>query len=168
MNPEELPLRDLHLPEAAGWWPLAPGWWVLIALLAAGLIWLLWKQFRRWQANTARRTALRRLALIRREFEQGADAGLLGKQLSELLRRGMLAYAPRDEVAGLTGERWLEWLDQGLEQRPFTEGAGRILESLPYMNPQSLDIDTDVAGLIDAVGQRLRQPLVRPPFERAA
>ena len=23
-------LRDLHLPDALGWWPLAPGWWVVI------------------------------------------------------------------------------------------------------------------------------------------
>ncbi len=27
MEPSELPLRDLHLPDAVGWWPLAPGWW---------------------------------------------------------------------------------------------------------------------------------------------
>lgn len=159
MNPEDLPLRDLHLPEVGGWWPLAPGWWVLIALVAVAAGWLLWKQFRRWQANAARRNALRQVALIRREFNEGADAALLGKQLSELLRRGMLAYAPRGEVAGLTGDNWLHWLDQGLEDRPFTEGAGRVLESLPYMNPASLDLDTDVAGLIDAVALRLKRPL---------
>ena len=35
MDPEQIPLRDLHLPEAVGWWPLAPGWWVLIALAVA-------------------------------------------------------------------------------------------------------------------------------------
>ena len=30
MDPEQIPLRDLHLPEAIGLWPLAPGWWVTI------------------------------------------------------------------------------------------------------------------------------------------
>ena len=159
MNPEELPLRDLHLPEVSGWWPLAPGWWVVIAIAAGILGWLLWKQFKQWQANAARRNALRQLALIRREFNEGADAAVLGKQLSELLRRGMLAYAPRGEVAGLTGDDWLKWLDQGLEERPFTEGAGRVIETLPYMNPKTLDIDTDVGDLIDAVATRLRKPL---------
>ena len=37
MNENALPLRDLHLPDAIGWWPLAPGWWVLIALSLLGL-----------------------------------------------------------------------------------------------------------------------------------
>ena len=44
MDPDQLPLRDLHLPEAVGWWPLAPGWWVLIALAIAGCIYLLYRQ----------------------------------------------------------------------------------------------------------------------------
>lgn len=27
---EELPLRDIHLPETIGWFPPAIGWWLLI------------------------------------------------------------------------------------------------------------------------------------------
>lgn len=159
MNPEELPLRDLHLPAMTGWWPLAPGWWVLIALLAAGVVWLLLRAWRRWRFNAPRRFALRRLGEIRAEFEHGADAVVLGKELSELLRRAMLAYAPRQVVAGLTGKHWLGWLDQGMEDRPFSEGAGGLLESLPYLNPESVDMDTDLDGLFDAIGRRLQTPL---------
>jgi hypothetical protein len=33
MNPEELDLRDIQLPDAPGWWPPAPGWWLLLAVL---------------------------------------------------------------------------------------------------------------------------------------
>ncbi|MGH8222486.1 MAG: DUF4381 family protein, partial [Woeseiaceae bacterium] len=40
MDPQQIPLRDLHLPEAVGWWPPAPGWWLLIALAVAALLWL--------------------------------------------------------------------------------------------------------------------------------
>ncbi len=29
----ELELRDIHLPDASLWWPLAPGWWIAAALL---------------------------------------------------------------------------------------------------------------------------------------
>ena len=36
MDPKQIPLRDLHLPEGIGWWPLAPGWWVVIALVMIG------------------------------------------------------------------------------------------------------------------------------------
>ena len=37
MDPEQIPLRDLHLPEAIGWWPLAPGWWLVIAIALVGI-----------------------------------------------------------------------------------------------------------------------------------
>ena len=59
MDPSEIPIRDLHLPEAIGWWPLAPGWWVLIVLLGIGLLLLLRKWFRIHARGAARRLALR-------------------------------------------------------------------------------------------------------------
>jgi uncharacterized protein DUF4381 len=159
MNPEELPLRDLHLPDMTGWWPPAPGWWLVAALLAIALIVMLRRCYRHWRKNAARRLALRRLAVIRAEYQHGSCAVELGKELSELTRRTMLAYYPRAAVAGLTGDDWLEWLDQGLDGKPFSEGAGKMLESLPYMKPQAVDDDTDVRGLIEAVRARLQRPV---------
>lgn len=159
MDPEQIPLRDLHLPEAIGWWPLAPGWWLLIALAAAGLGYLLYRQYLEWRWNAVRRVALAELARVRREYAEGADAQTLAIELSELLRRSMLAYAPRAEVAGLTGDGWLQWLDRGLADRPFTEGPGKKLESLPYQRPETVSNETDIAGLIDAVRMRLKTPL---------
>ena len=159
MDPELIPLRDLHLPDMVGWWPLAPGWWFLIVLAAAGVLYLLYKQFLKWRWNAARRLALSELARLQQSYEQGTDALILAKEVSELLRRSMLAYAPRGDVAGLTGAGWLEWLDRGLEGRPFTEGAGRNLESLPYRRRESIDDDADIKGLLDAVQRRLKTPL---------
>lgn len=159
MDPEQLPLRDLHLPEAVGWWPLAPGWWFLIALALAGAGVLLYRQYLRWRMNAARRIALRELARLGREYEAGADAQQLAKAVSELLRRSMLAYAPRAEVAGLTGENWLSWLDQGLPSRPFTAGAGKTLQSLPYRKPLAGSEDHDLDGLLQAAQLRLKTPL---------
>jgi hypothetical protein len=159
MDPEQIPLRDLHLPEAVGWWPLAPGWWLLIVLAVAGLAYLLYKQYLNWRRNASRRIALGELARVRREFAQGASAQVLAIELSELLRRSMLAYAPRAEVAGLTGDSWLAWLDRGLADRPFTDGPGKSLESLPYQRPETVNDEVDIAGLLDAVKQRLKTPL---------
>ena len=159
MNPEELPLRDLHLPDMTSWWPVAPGWLFVAALVVLGLALLIRRGIVQWLDNRPRRLALKRLGHISAEFEQGASAVALGKNLSELTRRTMLAYSPRDVVAGLTGENWLQWLDRGLDGKPFSEGAGRILESLPYMNPDRVDDDTDIRGLIAAVRGRLQQRL---------
>jgi hypothetical protein len=159
MDPEQLPLRDLHLPDVIGLWPLAPGWWVLIALAVAGVGYLLYKQYLVWRWNAARRLALRELGRVRSEYENGADALSLGKQLSELVRRSMLAYAPRGEVAGLTGDNWLAWLDRGLDGKPFSEGPGKTLETLPYQRPEKIADEVDISGLFDAVQERLKTPL---------
>lgn len=159
MDPEQLPLRDLHLPAEIGVWPLAPGWWVLIALAAAGLAWLLTHAWRRYRRNAARRAALRELGRLTRDYRESGNVVELGRRLSTLLRRAMLAYAPRPEVAGLTGDRWLAWLDRGLEARPFSAGPGRDIERLPYRNPQLGGDDVDVEGLLDAVRARLVTPL---------
>jgi hypothetical protein len=163
MDPEQIPLRDLHLPDPVGWWPLAPGWWVLIVLAVAGLCYLLYRLFVRWRGNRARRIALAELSRVYRDYQQGADALTLAKDVSELLRRSMLAYAPRSEVAGLTGESWLVWLDRGLEEQPFTTGPGRKIESLPYQRPEALRDDADVAALIDVVRLRIRTPVTEGP-----
>jgi len=159
MDPTQIPLRDLHLPEAIGWWPLAPGWWFLILLAVAGIVYYSYCSIRRWRRNALRRIALRELARIQKAYTSGVDEISLARELSELLRRTMLAYAPRREVAGLTGQSWLQWLDQGLDARPFTEGSGQNVESLPYRRPEGVEDDVDVQGLIDAIRMRLRTPL---------
>jgi hypothetical protein len=164
MDPQQIPLRDLHLPEMIGWWPLAPGWWFLIVLAVAGLSYLLYRTFRKWRRNASRRVALRELSRIQREYKNGVDEVSLAIELSELLRRTMLAYAPRNEVAGLTGGNWLRWLDQGLDEKPFSEGSGQNLESLPYRRADAIEDDVDVEGLIDAIKMRLQTPLPAETF----
>ena len=159
MNESALPLRDLHLPDAVGWWPLAPGWWLLIALFVAGLGYLGWRWFRAWRLNAPRRYALRELTAIEAAYLEHRNPVALGKQLSELLRRGMLAYAPRSEMAGLTGEAWLSWLDRGMPLPYFLTEGGKSLLSLPYRNPDDDFSDIDIAALVAAVRMRLSVPL---------
>ena len=159
MNPQDLPLRDLHLPADIGWWPLAPGWWLLLAIAGCGLCWMLFSAFKKWRANRPRRAALKQLEAISRDFASDNDLASFSKQLSELLRRALLAYAPRDEVAGLTGEPWLEWLDRGLDAPLFASGPGRHINSLPYENHDARTGGVDTDALIDAVRKRLQTPL---------
>ncbi len=159
MDPQQIPLRDLHLPEFIGSWPLAPGWWVIIAALLLFVAWLLRESLRKWRRNAPRRLALRELARVRSDYDNGVDIVTLGKELSELLRRAMLAYAPRKEVAGLTGDAWLSWLDRGMEQELFANGPGRVLGSLPYRGSEQEDEQVDIDELTDVVRQRLLTPV---------
>ena len=53
---------------------------------------------------------------------------------------------PRDQVAALTGEAWLRFLDESGGNGRFREGPGRILAAGPYQ--RSLPAEVDTAGLI--------------------
>jgi hypothetical protein len=159
MDPQQIPLRDLHLPPPIDWWPLAPGWWILVSVVLLGLLYMLRRAYRAWRANRPRRIALRELQKVNVNYQRGADAIWLSQQLSQLLRRAMLAYAPRSEVGGLAGQRWLEWLDRGLDGKPFTAGPGRLLETLPYRQHDERDAELDVQALIETVRLRLSTPL---------
>lgn len=158
MDETALPLRDLHLPDPVGWWPLAPGWWGVIAILVLVLGYVFRRVYRRWQINAPRRYAMRELARYEADYLVHRDPVALGKQLSELLRRGMLAYAPREEMAGLTGNEWLAWLDRGMPLPYFHTEGGRSLLDLPYRNPDGDVSDIDVSALLAAVRMRLGVP----------
>ena len=159
MDNSELPLRDLHLPDPIGWWPLAPGWWFVLFVVATVVGYLIWQAYKRWQDGAARRFALRELARYETEYVEHRNPVTLARQLSELVRRGMLAYAPRDEVAGLTGEAWLQWLDRGMPLPYFHTEGGKSLLQLPYRDPTGDFSNVDVDALLSAVRMRLSVPL---------
>ena len=162
MDPKQIPLRDLHLPEAVGWWPLAPGWWFVIALALVALGYLVHFYLNHRSRSAARRYALRQLNTLTAEFEQHGDAVAFSSSLSELLRRTMLAYAPREEVAGLTGEAWLQWLDRDLDQPRFQSDTGRKLLELPYRKPDEELSGLELVDVVAAVRQRLATPVGGP------
>ena len=159
MNENALPLRDLHLPEPISWWPLAPGWWLLIALAIVGLVYLSRIYLRARARGAARRHALRQLDALTAEFEQHRDAVALSGGISELLRRTMLAYAPRKEIAGLTGDAWLEWLDRDLDQPRFQTATGKKLLEMPYRRPDENVSAMELVDVVALVRQRLATPV---------
>ena len=159
MTPPPPPLRDLHLPEPVGWWPLAAGWWILLAMAMGAVGYGLWRVLEWRKRNAPRRYALRELARYESGYREHKDPVTLGKQLSELLRRSMLAYASREEIAGMSGDDWLIWLDRGMPLPYFHTKAGKGLLELPYRNPQDDFSEVDIDSLLTAVRMRLRMPL---------
>jgi hypothetical protein len=159
LDPEQIPLRDLHLPDAISFWPLAPGWWIAIALALLGLGIALRRWLQARARGKARRYALRQLDVIVSDYDEHRNLITFGANLSELLRRTMLAYAPRSNVAGLTGEEWLNWLDDDLAQPVFVNGPGRQLLDLPYRDPDSDLSLVDKEKLVAAVRHRVATPV---------
>lgn len=132
MNPEDLPLRDIHLPPDIGSWPPGPGWWVVAILLLIGIAVLVWWMYR---SSKIRRSALRALKTLERDYDRSGDAHTFVAGLSVLLRRVALSRGARAQVASLHDEAWLQWLDQDAPDKPFSLGAGRVLTELPYQRP---------------------------------
>lgn len=138
-TPESLPLRDIHLPEPVSWWPPAPGWWGLFGLTLLLLL-LLWGLVNFRRRSRLKRGALASLRQLSIQYQQDGDTQQLVAQLSVLLRRLALTIHPRRQVAALTGDDWLAFLDQGVtldgQRQAFSEGVGRALIEAPY-NPAS-------------------------------
>lgn len=133
MNPTADSLRDIHLPPPVGWWPPAPGWWLLLALLTGlALLGFWWWRRRRLGSGWLReaRTELAELRL--RSMADPATCRLRLGEYSALLRRVALATAPRERVAGLTGERWLAHLDRLAGAELFSSAVGRKLLEAQY------------------------------------
>jgi len=145
-------LHDIHLPPSIGWWPPAPGWWLLLVLamvLIASLFW--WLRRRGMQQHRSSPITVKQIvAAANMEMDRLAEdigAGLAPRQAaadgSRLLRRVAIQLAilrgDTNDVAGMTGEAWLCWLDAQWDRDDFSQGVGRELLDAPYRH--KLDVD---------------------------
>lgn len=133
MNPSELPLRNIHLPNSISWWPLAPGWWLLLIMLALVSI-LAVVVIKKLLKPTMRKQAILHLKLIEESFQNSDDAVKCVSDLSVLLRRVVLSQNSSLQSAGLIGEAWLKLLDQPLNAPEFSRGVGQLLLNGPYQS----------------------------------
>jgi len=132
MSPEDLPLRDIHLPEPIGIFPLAPGWWVLMGgslLLILGGLLMVWQRRR----VTALKLALE--ALDHWLSDPSRSLAEHSQRLSILLKQLALTTHERAEVASLSGSLWLDWLEQRPGHPPLSPALRALLEEAPYRPP---------------------------------
>lgn len=134
-----LPLKDIHLPVAIDWWPPAIGWWLLAGLILLLLVFLIWL-YRKLTRKTAVKTAKKQLLTIQQDTQLDGVQQLTA--LSSLLRRVAISLYPRDEIASLTGEAWLQFLDKSMQGAAFTSGIGQALKDAHYQKtvPENLNM----------------------------
>lgn len=115
----DLVLRDIHLPPAPPWWPLAPGWWLVAAglLLAAAIAW--------WWLARRRRRERAIAALFDSAIGAAPSPAAQVAAMSELLRRAARRRDP--EADRYQGEAWLRFLDADAKTPRFSAEAGRLL-----------------------------------------
>lgn len=138
-------LKDIHLPEVIGWWPPAMGWWLLLLLVLVVFLLVLMSIRKRRQRLAPYRAAIKEFDRISMDYSRQRDASELSQQLSILLRRIAISVMPRKEVAGLTGELWLEYLDRLSGQTILRSDTGRQLLQAPYRAGMAVDGDALLA-----------------------
>lgn len=152
MNPETLPINDIHLPASVGWWPLAPGWWVLVCLMLvviALLVWY-WNKSPRLPRQGVLDTALRELDRLPKQYAK--DSKILLRELSVLLRRVAISRYGREKVAGLTGAAWVDFLDKQAGKTLFKGRFEAVLTELPY-RPET---QVETAALMQAIREWIK------------
>lgn len=144
-------LADIHLPAGVSLWPPAPGWWLLAMLLLGLLAQLARAQFRNWQRRQRLAHALAELARagdrwFRAAATQRNEAGLqLLQDINSLLKRVALVHFPASDVASLSGQAWLHFLDTHGAAQGFTTGPGRVLGDGEYRRVFEADADALLA-----------------------
>ena len=142
-------LADIHLPGAVDFWPPAPGWWVLAALFLLALLWI--GRYFYLQAQIRRRltVALQEIEQVYRIWQEKSpidternQAGLdLLYGFNTVLKRVALGYYPQIDVAKLTGNAWVRFLDTKDQGQEFSNGAGKVLSVGTYRPVFSADVD---------------------------
>jgi len=155
---KQLDLRDIHLPETSLWWPPAPGWWLLLGLLLlCGILALWW--YRRRSNPTLARLCMREFEAIRRAHASGQSEQATLNAIARLLRRALISYAGRPQLAACTGTEWRQRLEQLAPRHGFSEAQLQLLTYERYRAQPECDID----GLLRACESWIRQlPQGRP------
>jgi hypothetical protein len=131
-------LHEILLPDPVSWMPHTVGWYAVFGLIVAVIGWWVYGRLRRFQKNRYRRLALAELAVIEGELQQPERRAEALAEIPVLLKWTALAAFPRIDVAGLSGERWLTFLDKTMGGKDFSDGVGRLLPELAYAPVQCI------------------------------
>lgn len=128
----------------------AMGWWLALlalCLLLSVAVWL----YKRYRKRQWLRDARTQLTQLREQLERRPVNKTLA-DTSRLARRLLLIAKPRQDVANLHGQAWLQALDDICTQPLFVTGFGRLLELGPYQRDPQVSA-SDLDSLLNAMDE---------------
>ena len=140
MNTTLEQLKDIHLPGAIPQWPTAPGWITLYILLLVLICYLLRVWYKRQYKKITVKFALSKLKKLKDLMVENPDQLNIAAEISTLIRRTALHYFHREEIAGLSGNDWLDFLNRSGNTTQFTGEVGRLLIDGPYRQNNTSDL----------------------------
>ncbi len=138
-------LGPLYEPDAVRFSFETPGWYLLCLFLFLVATFLFFRWLKRYRKNGYRRDALKTIARI----EQNSPSQNVANQLNDiwvLLKLVAMEAFGRQQVAQLSGNDWLEFLESTGKNTPFTDYKQHIVNSLYNTIPVDLK---EMSGLIE-------------------
>ena len=127
-------IDEIILPDTISWWPTAPGWQVLGCIAAIYLVVKASRLVIRWWHNRYRREVLRQLSSLQRDA--GSRLQDVVAVLPYYMRVTALQAYPRQDVASLSGDDWLAFLDTHYSGPSFSGSIGAKLLAVAYLPPE--------------------------------
>ncbi len=151
-------IQEITLPEPISYVPHTIGWKILLVVIVIVALVFGYNRYRHWQANRYRTFALDRLAEIEREVRVPETRLRSLTDLPVLVKQTALQAFPRDEIAQLSGDRWLGFLDRSCDTQEFTQGVGQLLPQLAYQSTSALANlpEQKISNLIDLIRQWIK------------
>ena len=132
-------IEELMLPDTISLWPSAPGWQLLGVIAVLLLVVKASRLAIRWWHNRYRREVLRQLSSVQREA--GNRLQDVVAVLPYYMKVTALQAYPRQDVAALSGDDWLMFLDSHYSGPSFSGGLGIKLLRVAYLPTEQWQLD---------------------------
>jgi hypothetical protein len=111
-----IPLEDIIMSPAQGFWPLAPGWWILIVLSLALIGWLLYRLIKKRRYQNFYRKQLKIIDSLEKHLRKDQlDSQEMYKILNRILKLYLIHYSKDKKVIPLTGKYFKDWVAHKVE-----------------------------------------------------
>lgn len=120
-------------PDSISWLPQTAGWlWLAVAALSFAA-YNAWRALKHWYRNRYRREAIARLQALAGTSEPADRVA----DINRILKITALVAYSRERVAKLSGESWVNFLNQQCEQPPFNREHRELLANSVYRCQES-------------------------------
>lgn len=125
-------LHDIVTPPPVSIWPPANGWYIAMSMTLVMIAIVVLYSVVQYRAGAYKRAALGELESLTYRLDAGENPAALLNEAAGILKRTAIKAFSRTEVAGLSGERWVEWLNKKGKGTPFDGRKALLLSDLIY------------------------------------
>ena len=121
-------IQDIITPEDVAFWPLQPGWYLILFVLLIIVGILIVIRLRHKKRNAYRKQGI--LAIEALKDKEVSDSNIL--KVNSILKACALQAYNREDIAILSGEKWVDFLNKKAKHVNFIGASKTILSNGPY------------------------------------